>query len=890
MKFRLLLLALLPAAFIHAQKFLQRPSNGPVTFTQLQKQFDDYKKSGSLKSEKGWKYFARWEEDMLMHTNGRGEKCDPTDYINAAIDMANQKQAASSSQMATSAWYPVGPNYLPGNETGYMENGVGRINCIAFHPTNPSEYFIGVAQGGVWKTTNNGASWTPLTDNLPILRISDIAIDPADPDNTMYISVCDFEYIGFGLYLNGNKRNTHYGLGVYKTTDGGATWQPTGLTFQLTDGDASLIRRVIVDPNNSNIILACGVSGMYRSTDAGATWTHENNNLYWDLQEDPVSPNIVYAATGWVMTANDGAAGIYKSTDFGQTWAPLNSLIPSTGVVQRVKLAIAPSDPNYVYALTVDTQNGLYGVYKSTNAGITWTYINPGVNILEAGDGTSSGGQGNYDLGFTVNATDKNILYTGGVNLWSSSDGGNTFDPVSHWTLFYGPTLHGDIHFIERQPSTGNMFVCSDGGIYRTTNIQSQTWLDANNGNPWPTQWTNISNGLTITSFYRLSSSRNAAGRLVAGAQDNATFYYDNGVWNTIFGGDGMDNYLDPANDDMVMGSSQYGNFYLSLDDGMNDWGTTPNINSENAEWTSPLVADYNNNGTLYAGFENVVKSVDGGFTWNQISNFGYVNYPAEIVALAVSNSNPNTLYAGKRVRYEYGEPGAVYKTTNGGGSWTNVTAGLPDSLYYTSIEISENDANTAYVAMAGLSAGNKVFRTIDGGSTWQNISWNLPNIPVNCVKYIPGTGTVMIATDLGVYMLDNINNQWVSRSTGLPNVITTDIDFDVTLNKIYVSTFGRGIWATDLDVFTSSLNVQQPELSLNLFPSPNNGTFTITVPPASNETLSLDVIDISGKTVHSEELSGQSSYTISLDVPSGMYFAKVRGKTLSGVKSFVVQ
>ncbi|HTL81710.1 MAG TPA: T9SS type A sorting domain-containing protein [Bacteroidia bacterium] len=891
MKNTTLLLCLLVSLSSFGQKFIKPAVDRPLLFTEMQLQFDQWKTDNDLRHKKGWKYFKRWEMDQQLHCDGRGQIADPTDYINAAVDVAAQKQAEQNSPTFMNNWYPVGPNYLPGNETGYMTNGIGRINCIAFHPTDANTYYVGVAQGGLWKTTNNGTSWTPLTDNLPITRISDIAIDPADPNNTMYISVCDFEYVGFGLYLNGKKRNTHYGLGVYKTTDGGVTWNPTGLSFTLTQGDASLIRRVIVDPSNSNNVLACGVSGMYRSTDAGATWTQITTGVFWDMQEDPATPHTLYAATGWIMTSNVGSCSIKKSTDFGLTWTTLTTGIPATGQVQRIKLAIAPSDPNYVYALACDASSGLFGIYKSTNAGTSWTLENPGVNILEAGDGTGFGGQGTYDLGLVVDPTNRNMIFTGGVNIWGSSDGGLTFDPASHWTLFYGPSLHGDIHYMTVQPTSGQFFVCSDGGVYKTSNITTETWNAANGGNPWPTLWTNVGSNLQITSFYRISSSRNSAARLMGGAQDNASMYYDNGTWNTIFGGDGMDNWLDPLDDNIVIGSSQYGYFSWSNDDGVTDLGTTPNFNNENAEWTSPIVADYNNAGRLYCGFQNVYKSTDNGQNWTQISNFTEPTYGTEISAMAVSNTNANTMYVCKRVRYEYNENGKIYKTTNGGGNWTNITAGVPDTLYYTSVEVSETDANTAWVTLAGFCAGQKVYRTTNGGTSWTNMSLNLPNIPVNCVKYIPGAGTVMIATDLGIYMYDNVNNTWVLRSSGLPNVICSDIEFNVNQNKIYVSTFGRGIWATDLDVFTSVLNPTDISTAVTLFPSPNNGTFTINVGDNnSTENFQLDIVDVMGRIVHSEKCSGSSSYAITIDVPPGVYFAHMTGERVKGVKSFIVK
>ncbi len=858
----------------------------------MQRQFNAWSKTVDLKTEKNWKYFKRWENEMQLHTNAQGEPGDAAIYINEAVKAAQQKNSFSSSRFTTSAWSPVGPYTLPGNLTGYMENGMGRINCIAFHPGNPNIYFVGVAQGGVWKTINNGVSWIPLTDNLPITRISDISIDPNNTD-VMYISVCDFEYINVALNIDGRKRNTHFGLGVYKTTDGGLSWQPTGLSFQLTNGDASLIRKVLVNPGNSDQLVACGVSGMYTSADAGNSWTHTLDSLFWDLVQDPIVPSTLYATSGWLDKSNYGYAAIYKSTNFGSTWTMLNTGIPGTGAVQRLKLAIAPSDNNYIYAMAVDVMDGSYGIYKSTDAGNTWQFIDPGLNMLESDNGTNPGGQGTYDLGFSVNATNKNTVYVGGVNIWASTNGAQTFDPVSHWTTSYGSTLHGDIHFIERQPLTGNIFVCSDGGLYRTSGITSQTWVSANNGSPWPTQWTKISNGLAITSFYRLSSSKNITGRLAAGAQDNATFYYDGTAWNTIFGGDGLDNYLDPVNDNVVIGSAQYGYFFITQDGGFSSTSGLTNVNNEEGEWVSPIVADYNQPGTLYIGYTNVNKSTDGGNSWNSLSPLP-VNgiYNNELSALAVANSNGNVIYAARRIRYEYGSPSSMYKTPDGGMNWTDITSGLPDSLYITSIDVSQTDANTAYVSFAGFSAGTKVFKTADGGNSWQNISYNLPNIPVNCVKTIPGSGKVIIATDLGVYWFDDATNSWTNQSAGLPNVIISDIEFNPALNKMYVATFGRGIWETDLVTTNGIADHQTADIGIELFPSLNNGSFSIKVVNENdlNETLHLEVVDITGKLVCTTTLTGQLIYPQKLDLKPGMYFAKIKNKKLNGVKSFVVQ
>jgi photosystem II stability/assembly factor-like uncharacterized protein len=868
-----------------AQTFYKNKTNRALTFKELKFQFNDFKNNNDLTKQKHWKNYKRWENEMELHTNTKGEPAGFDDYINATINMANYKQQQFQNN-ASAAWAPFGPNVLPDNQTGYMENGIGRINCIAFHPTDPNTFFVGVAQGGVWKTTNNGVSWTPLTDNLPITRISDISINPTNP-NEMYISVCDFEYIGISLFLSGRKRQTHYGLGVYKTLDGGLTWTPTGLTYSLTNGDASLIRKILINPTNTNDIVACGVSGMYKSLDAGATWTKKLDSLFWDMHQDPVNPNIIYAATGWVMSANIGNAGVYKSIDFGNTWTMLNTGMPLVGDIQRVKIAIAPSNPNYIYAICVDLYGGLFGVYQSIDAGSSWNFLPSFDNILEGGQGSSGGGQGNYDLGLLVDQTDENIIYVGGVNMWTSYDGANSFYPMSHWTTQYGATLHGDIHEISRSPLTGNYFVCSDGGVYQTSSMLPDTWGTS----AWPTVWTKMNN-LQISSFYRLSSSKTTSGKLIAGAQDNASMFYNAGSWSTIFGGDGMDNCLFPTSTNAIFGGSQYGNFYKSTNNGGSSFGPNTNPNSETAEWVTPVVADYNNPGVMYIGNENIMKSTNYGDTWSPLASI-YSNtltgQNSEISALAVSNSNSQVIYAARRVRYEYGINGIVFRTNNGGTSFTNVTNNLPDSLYYTCVEINASNANIVYVSIAGFSAPDKVYITTNGGTTWQNITYNLPNLPVNCIKQIPGTNDLMIACDIGVFTLSAGSTIWVNNSFGLPNVIVSDIEFNQALNKVYISTFGRGIWETSINsIVTGVKNSSETIYNYQLFPTVNAGSFTLAFENDIYEK-TIEVIDVMGKIVYSQKTNSEK-LDLKLNLRSGTYFVRTISNHLLGVKKMIVE
>jgi photosystem II stability/assembly factor-like uncharacterized protein len=867
----------------YSQVLFKNTLSEPKTFKQLQKEFAQFKSENDLSEVKHWKYFKRYEADMQRLTNGRGEPDGFTAYVNAALQSSEQKREKAA---ASAPWYPIGPQNVPLNFTGYMENGIGRINCVTFHPTDPNTFFVGVAQGGLWKTNNGGVSYFPLTDHLPITRISDCVIDPNNT-NVMYISVCDFDYIGFGLYLNGKKRNTHYGLGVYKTVDGGLTWNATGLSFQMTNGDASLIRKILINPSNSSELLACGVSGMYRSNDGGNSWQHPLDSLFWDMVQDPLNSNTIYAATGWVANSNLGTAAIYKSSDFGLSWSMLSTGIPMQGSVQRIKLAVAPSDNSYVYALCCDNSSGYYGLYQSTDAGNSWLFKPALLNILSAGQGGSPGGQGTYDLALCVNATNKNIIYCGGINLWTSSDGGSNFNPSSHWTLNYGPTIHGDIHFIDRQSLTGNYFVCTDGGLYKTSNIQPGNWMDG-----WQTVWTKLSDGMQITSFYRLSSSKNSTGRLMAGSQDNASFYYNGSNWTTIFGGDGMDNYLDPLNDMHVLGSSQYGNFYHSNNGGFSGNFVSTNPFSEAAEWVTPVVANYNFPGLLFIGNENVIKSTDGGMSWSTMGAI-YTNsvtfQNTEISALAVAPTNSNVIYAARRVRYENGLNGIIFKSTNGGSTYTNITSNLPDTLYYTSLDVMPENGNHVVVSMAGFAAGCKIYKTTNGGTTWSNISYNLPNIPVNCVKYLPGSGQIMAATDIGVYVLNNGAVNWINYSLGLPNVIVSDIEFNPLMNKIYIATFGRGIWESDLALISSLQNISPGKpTQFNLYPSIGEGQFTVEL-EEQDISCRLDVIDVHGRVVHSEKIREKKN-NISFKSNPGVYYVRIEKNNVPGVKKIIIQ
>jgi photosystem II stability/assembly factor-like uncharacterized protein len=887
------------ASLLSAQTFLEsQVSNGPVSFADFQKRLDQWSRQTNLKTVKGWKWLKRWEDFNAHRMNPDGSLPDPAIYLQAAQEVAAQKTATSKT--ATSGnWFPLGPDNYATPANPFWEPGIGRINCIAFHPTDPLIFWVGVAQGGVWKTVNGGQSWAPLTDNLPMLRISDIAVNPVNPEE-IYLSVGDMAYFGAGLSLDNRKRHTHYGLGVYKTTDGGTTWNPTGLTILQTEYDFSLTRRVLIHPSNTLNLVAAGTYGIQRSLDAGITWTSVHDSIIWDLERDPVDPQVLYASTGYRSSLNMGSVSIMKSTDFGATWTVLPTGIPGRGLVQRVELAVSPSDHNYVYALCAGMDAGFGGLYRSTDAGASWNLQSATPNILTWDDGFGTGGQGWYDLALLVNPSDRNTIYTGGINAWGSTDGGATWDGVSYWVNTYGNSLHADQHQFAYNPVGGKYYICNDGGLYSSDNIIIGSWFDANNttGYQWPTTWTKLSAGMQTTSFYRCSTTPAAPNNLLAGAQDNSTYFYDGSTWTNVVGGDGMECILHPLDPLTFYASSQYGNINGSNDGGLSTFGVSWAI-PEIGEWTTPYALDPTDPSTLYAAYGNVWKTTNAGGSWNGISNFPIVpgyGQPNISSALAIAKSNPNYIYVAKRFYFAYGEPSALWVTTDAGASWTDRSAGLPDSLYFTYIAVDADAPATAYVTAGGFIPGVKVFKTTDAGATWTNVSMNLPNLPVNCILHdqLHAHNPIYVGMDVGVYYTNDTLNAWQLYAQDLPNVIVSELELNVTKRQIVAATFGRGLWGVDLkDEVSTDLDPGSPNhLGIQVVPNPNNGIFSVQFTGKSSSNLQIELIDIMGRKVYQEVIPPfQSAFSKDFMTPlaPGNYFLRATNDLGRWALRFVV-
>ncbi len=753
----LIIITIILSSFLnlYSQPWLksEKKDKSQISFFERKKQFYKYWETHKSINEHGYKQFKRSEYFLEPRVNSQGFL--PSQILwQESQKLRKQIQTKASS----SQWQELGPFDTPLEINSGRRRGSGRINAIAFHPTDPNTIFVGAPAGGCWKTTNGGQTWTCLTDDLPSLGISAIAIDPVNP-NVIYLGTGD-----------GDASDT-YSIGVLKSTDGGQTWNATSYVDQL-HVQAS-IKRIIVNKLNHNEVLVLGGGIVKKSYDAGLTWSSKKIGSFRDMLTKPGDPNIVYLA-GYNY---NGGANIYRSTNFGDNFQIISPNNIIFGQAQRIALAVTPYKPNIIYALCSQNNNGFHSIWKSYDMGDTWEKIidYSQINLLGwSTNGNDSGGQAWYDLAFAVSPTDENILFVGGVNVWRSLDGGYTWELNGHWYGGGGATyIHADQHIFRYNPLNNILYAGNDGGIYKTEN----------EGNSWE----DISDGISILQLYRLSTSFTNPDIVTCGAQDNGTMKKNSTQWNAILGGDGMETLIDYTDENVIYGESQYGNMNRSTDGGYNFTSIKPSGTS-NGNWVTPYIIDYNNHNTLYAGFKDVYKSTNRGNSWTKISTniFGGAN----IVSLAIAKSNSNYIYAASN--------SSIKRTKDGGATWTSIN-GAGNQSYITYIAVDPVNPEKIWFTTSGFYDNQKIYTSNDAGDTWQNISGGLPNVPANCVTASGTNYGAYIGTDLGVFYRDTTLSQWVPFNYGLPNVVIDELEINTAKNEIFAATYGRGIWSSPL-------------------------------------------------------------------------------------------
>ena len=728
---------------------MQDPSNN---FYDTQKEFEDYWKNKTIEKGKGWKQFKRWENFIKPRVFPDGVQ-----HPDVLLQEYNNVVSANNSFLMNppNIWTQVGPDNVPLQSNG-TKRGIGRVNTIAFHPSDPNTIYVGAPAGGFWKSENGGQTWATTTDFLSNLGVSDIAINPNNTDE-IYIITGDRD------------AGDTYSYGLMKSLDGGLTFSATGLSFNITSYYKG--NRVLIDPSNTTTIIVATSNGIYRSVDAGISFVHTYTGINMtDIEFHTTNSNIVYGAS-------KGSTSVYKSSDNGVSWIQAGFGLPSTNDVVRACVAVTPANPQIVYAMFGGNNNGFYGVYKSSDEGVTWTQQANSPNLLGwSSTGSDSDGQAWYDLAFAVSPNDENILFVGGVNTWKSIDGGVNWNLNTHWTGSGGADyMHADEHMIKYNPLNGDIYSGNDGGLYYSTD---------------EVNWTDISDGLHITQFYSLGVSQSVQNKVITGAQDNGTFLKTNLNWDAVIGGDGMECIIDYTNSNIMYGEVYYGAIRKSTNGGNSFSSIAP---SNNGSWETPYILDKNNPEIIYAGYDELYKTTDGGSNWNTITN-GETN-GGKINEIDVSKSNPDVIY--------FTDDANIFKTTNGGGSWTQINNNLPYK-YISYVIVHPTDENKVWVTFSGYTSGEKVYKSTNGGNSWVNISGTLPNIPVNCIELDKTNNleTIYIGTDLGIFTSDSTLNDWnVFNNNSLPNVIVTELEIQYQSNTLFAATYGRGLWSIDLQI-----------------------------------------------------------------------------------------
>jgi len=762
--------------------------------------FEKYRTIHSYTKGNGFKPYAR-EMDFILERSYESE-----DFKANALFKEWKKINDNSSYSKTSTqsnWVSKGPINTPITISSGRKRGNGRVNCIAFDPINADIIWIGSPAGGLWKSVDDGNNWTTNTDGLPVIGVSHISIDPNN-NQIMYIVTGD-------AYATDT-----YSIGILKSTDGGTTWNTTGLSYETYQ--EKTVNKVIINPNFSDSLYAVTNSNILISADAGVTWASVGAIGRWrDIEFKPNNSNVIYAAK-----QSSGGSNIYRSTDGGANWTVINNGVASNGK-HRPLIAVTPSNPEVIYALYSASDYSFHGLYKSSDSGNSWTKQSDNPNILGRDtDGTSTGGQSWYDLSLGVATNNEDLVYVGGINIWRSDNSGVNWniDANSGNNQQLYSYMHVDQHAFEFNPLTHVAYAGNDGGFYKYMENLSK--------------WVDKSDGLEISQFYNLGLSKSNPSRLVAGAQDNGTEMLTNSYWDAILGGDGMECKIDHYNDDIIYAEYQYGGLRKSYDGG-NNWDNIKPVNYEGA-WNTPYEMHSLNNDLIVIGYDELYRTTSAGAVWDSITN-GEIS--GSIRSIALAPSNEDYIYAAS-----YGN---IVRTKDAGLTWVNIKNGLAYQNI-TDITVATNNSDRAWVTFSGYSNIYKVYETNDAGNSWLNISGNdLPSLPVNCIVYQGGSNDdLYIGTDIGVYYKNNTMTEWIPFNNGLPNVIVKELEIHYDEGTISAATFGRGVWQSPLNTLSTNVS-ENDKISFKIYPNPAQDKITITT---SQQNMNVTIFTITGEKI----------------------------------------
>ncbi len=682
---------------------------------------------------------------------------------------------------AASMWESIGPKPTFARFINNWGKTSGRITTIAPSPADPQLILLGSALGGIWRSTDGGNSFVPVTDGHIDMAVGSIAFSKSNPA-IVYAGMGDL--VGF------------FGTGILKSTDAGLTWArvDTGLT------GSNITAKIVVDPNDPNRVYlaryavrvttgATFSDGVYRSTDGGITWQRRLIGLPRDLVMAVNNPQILYAA----MARTDmpgGVPAVYRSTDAGVTWNLLYQ--PSHQVLFDIQLAVTPANPQLIYLYSGGRTNGVFSarVEVSTDGGATFQFRNA--------DGWDTG-QFGYNTFVVAHPTNPDTVFLGARDVHRSTDGGRTFVNLNGNFPGVGSNLpfrpdqanaHADMHVLSISPhDPSTHFLGSDGGIYKS----------ANNGNTYAS----LNETLSLVQFYGLTIHPTDSNTSYGGTQDNGWLRRRGGGtddWDEIVTGDYRSILLDGANPTRIV-SNYIGTTIFRFRDSGNTGDAVVGSNAIFGEpetgarvgFLAPMEKAYGNNSRIYFGTWRLFVSDNFGSNWTapagtfDLTKGAVPGQFTDILnVIGVATTTQNILYTGSAL-------GRVMRTTDAGTTWTEVSAGLPTRTP-TDIVVDNANPAIAYITFSGFGAGH-VFKTTDMGATWTNISSNLPDIPTQALLIDPEDANVLyVGTDLGVFRSDTGGNSWTTFNNGLPPTVVTA--FATNQNgEIQLATYGRGAY-----------------------------------------------------------------------------------------------
>jgi photosystem II stability/assembly factor-like uncharacterized protein len=732
-------------------------------------------------------------------------------------------EMTNSSPFKELMWSHIGP-----------KNVSGRCTDIAVVTPKGKHYtiYVATASGGVWKTGNEGTTWEPVFELEASTSIGDIAIAPSNSD---------IVWVGTGeanIF-----RSSQAGVGIYKSTDAGKAWNHMGLA------DTNTIARIIIHPEDPDVVYVAASGhewttneerGVFKTTDGGTSWQKilyiDDMTGAIDLVMDPADSNTLYAST-WQRIrkkwndprneANYGGSGIHKTTDGGKTWKPVNNGLPEARFRGRIGIDIARSNPNVLYAFidnyelaykAAEGELDSYGrpredvikgatIYRSDEKGETWTQVSGLESGMKEYMERHSATYGWVFGQMRVDPNDENTIYTMGLALNVSNDGGKTFRRLRG--------MHGDHHGLWIDPANSDYLVnVNDGGIVISYD-KGQTWKQ-------------FTHNLPVCQFFNINYDMDTPFRVYGSMQDHGSFRgqvlkavdregkviegYQTVDFDVAPGGEGCSHAVDPTNPDVLYSAGFYGRIQRSVlgEDGR--WQTErifparfPDQHSFRGQWVAPIVLSPHHPETVYLGLQYLFRSRFRGDVWEKVSPDLTYNTQSEmgdipyhtIFAISESPLNQGLIYVGT-------DDGKAHVTKDGGKTWKPIMKGLPYQKWVSRIVASSYDMATVYMTQNGKRDDDfnvYVWKSSDFGETWENISGNIPLGPVNVIREDPVDRNILyVGTDVGVYVTKDGGKTWNVLGKNLPSCYVHDLVIHPRDNVVVIATHGRGMWAIDVE------------------------------------------------------------------------------------------